>query len=174
MDRRLAAAVIALVVSIYSGATFALEVEVDDQTDLTAYETFGWQDRDEDLRDTDEELHELTVEIIRDRFEASGLQFVESDPQLWISYQAAETRETRFRSRYVGSMAAGTDRSITEEFVVDIGTLMIEVQDASSEAVVWRASGQSILSRKAEANLKKIEKMVSKMGRRWERVYKRD
>ena len=109
-----------------------VRVEFDKKTDLSGYRTFGWTDSDEDLRDTDEQLHHLLIDMITERFTASGLRLADSDPDLQFVYVAAEKRELR-RYRYnVGSMALGSHRTIEDERLASVGTLILEIVDAST------------------------------------------
>jgi hypothetical protein len=163
--------VLALVVLLLLGTPALanrLQVEIDDEADFDSFRTFGWEPGDEDLRDTDEALHREMISLLRDRFSASGLRFVESDPDLWMTYQCAEKEETWVYDKHIGSMARG-HRTVEKKRTVRLGTLIVEMRDGRTDVVVWRATGGSILSKSSETNLKKAGKIIDKMGKRWDR-----
>jgi hypothetical protein len=168
MGRHTVAAWVVLLLLGTPALARSLQVEIDEQADFDTFETFGWEPSEEDLRDTDEALHREMISLLRQRFSASGLRFVESDPDLWMTYQCAEKEEVWVYNKQIGPAIRG-GRTVEEKRTVRVGTLIVEMRDNKTDVVVWRATGGSVLSRTAETNMKKAGKIINKMGKRWDR-----
>lgn len=152
----------------------SVRVELEEGADLAPYRTFGWTDGDEDLRDTDEELHEILIDMMTEQFTASGLVLAESDPDLQFAYIAGEKEELRRYRSHIGSMALGSHRTTQNDTYVAVGTLSLEIVDTSTGDLVWRATAKTDLTRSSEkTNLKRISKLVRSMGKRWAKAYTR-
>jgi hypothetical protein len=50
------------------------------------------------------------------------------------------------------------------------GTLVIDVFDPEETKLVWRGSGTVTLKGKAEAQIKQVDNVLKKLGKRWDKI----
>ena len=101
-----------------------------------------------------------------------GLRYVESNPDLWVTYYASSKEETQIRQRHIGSRFSGSARTVDYEVKVELGTLILELEAADTGGIVWRATGNKYLSKKDATNQKRIDKLVGKLVKNWDKLYR--
>ena len=171
MGRRVVLLFLLLAVAL-PGLAQSTKYEHDEEADLASFKTFAWRNHDEDLEQADPKMHGWIVESVRDRFSESGLRYVESNPDLWVTYYASSKEETQIRQRYIGSRFSGSARTVDSEVKVELGTLILELEAGDTGEVVWRATGNKYLSKKDATNQKRVDKLVGKLVKNWDKLYR--
>ena len=59
---------------------------------------------------------------------------------------------------------------IAQAFDRDDGTLVIDAYDSKEKKMVWRGSGTVTVKDKPEKQVKQVEKIVTKLGKRWDKI----
>ena len=63
-------------------------------------------------------------------------------------------------------------RTVDYEVKVELGTLILELEAADTGEIVWRATGNKYLSKKDATNQKRIDKLVGKWVKNWDKLYR--
>jgi hypothetical protein len=50
------------------------------------------------------------------------------------------------------------------------GTLIIDAYDATDKKMIWRATGTVTVKAKPEKQIKQVENILEKIGKRWEKI----
>lgn len=164
---------IAVALAFVSATAFAQDVKVDfdKDADFSALKTFStrigtsWGNEISEKRIL-AEVEETLVE--------KGWQKVDANPAaLVVLHGATETRRTLntfysggagwggYGYRGWGGMGMGTATTTESEYVV--GTLVVDIFNASNKQLVFRGAAQDEISDKPEKNVKKVEKATKKM-----------
>ena len=66
----------------------------------------------------------------------------------------------------MGGMGSSTTtaRNYTE------GTLIIDAYDATDKKMIWRATGKVTVKDKPEKQIKQVEKILTKIGKKWAKI----
>ena len=161
---------LAMAAGLASLATVALAKPVtydyDVRADFSRYKTYAWT-RGTEL--TDELNHVRVVRAVEAQLAAKGLTRVEpgARPEVLVSYHASfETNvEIRAFSHGWGPFGMGGDRAGSARIEpVLVGTLVVDVIDAGTKAIVWRAVASSDIN-PATSPQKRDQKITSATGK---------
>ena len=156
-------------------------VDYDSATAFSEYKTFKYHDTWEDLRDTAPALHNRVVEELRRYAREGGLEEVESDPDLYMVYYAADRGDLRIALSDLayaygsdfspgGYWEGGVGTRTPDGFTFREGTLIIDVWDAADERLVWRGMATAAISKKPDKNEKKVMTALEKIVKEWEQM----
>jgi hypothetical protein len=159
---------------VLAGApAFAQDVKTDwdKEADFSKIKTFSlkigtsWNNPISEKRITDEIAQTLTEK---------GWKQVEAEPDALVLLHGATEKQKNLNTFYSGmggyggygyrgwgGMGMGTATTTVSEYMV--GTLVVDIFDAKSKALLFRGTAQDEISDKPEKNIKKIEKASSKM-----------
>ena len=62
------------------------------------------------------------------------------------------------------------DTSTTREYTYEEATLVIDAFDSEEKKMVWRGSGTVTVKDKPENQVKQVEKILEKLGKRWDKI----
>ena len=139
--------------------------DYDRAVDFSKYKRYAWT-RGAEL--SDELNHARVVRAIDAALAGKGLARVEpsADPDVLVAYQASFDFEVTGSAQGWGPLGLGGDRwgSARVQRVL-VGTLVVEISDARTSALVWRslASSDILPNDKPETREKKIMKTAEKM-----------
>jgi hypothetical protein len=148
-------------------------------TDFSAFRTFQIQDSTNSLAVSSPLSHQRIVNAIRTGMVSSGLSEVTENPDVFVTYYGSTQRQTHFHTTYSGvsnwsgsrrnshRMGFGTASSTTRPTTVTQGTLVIDVWDASRNAMIWRGVATSPLSSSPERNSRAINDSVERAFRQF-------
>lgn len=161
-------------------------IDFDKNADFDSYQTFQFVETGEDISDTDPLMHGRVVEGIRSRFLAGGMKGVDSNPDLYVTYHAAEKEETRLNTSNFGygygpgwgwdpywGGGYGMGSSTTQVVNYSVGTLIIDAWDAETKNLVWRGSITATVTDNPQKDEKKINKGLDKLVKEWQRKKKK-
>jgi len=170
-------ALLSAIALLFTGCATKAVIDYDADADFSKYRTFAWKDSGEDLSDTAPLWHDRVVKGIQTRLEAAGNQIVTENPDAFITYYSAEKQETTvvtdtmgygvgssWRWGY-GGVGATTSHAVT----YDVGTLIVDVWDASENKLVWRATATDTLYENPEKNEKLLNQMLDSMVEEWQK-----
>ena len=121
--------------------------------------------------------------IIREVTEG-GVTQVESDPDIYLTYHVATSERTVFNTTTMGYGGMGRGwggwggggmamaGSTTTASTYTDGTLIIDAYEPAEKKMVWRGTGTVTLKSKPEKQIKQIDKILSKMGDKWDKILK--
>jgi hypothetical protein len=126
-------------------AALAAEISIDaDRTaDFSAFKTYAWKAND---KASDPQVDRAIVTDIEAQLAAKGLKKVDKDPDLFVVYHAILSKEAKVTDWDEGKFKF-ENRNITVEKLT-VGTLMVDLRDAKTGMLVWRAAGTDYLQAK--------------------------
>lgn len=157
-----------------------VHIDYDRMARFTTYKTFGWVDTPEtSVADTSEMMDGRIKKAIIDTISGGRLKFVDNDPDLWVTYHTNENDRLRVNTAsfgygypgnwywdpyWGGAYTTSTVSTYTE------GTLIIDIWDAREKSLIWRGAATAVVSKNPEKNAKKIEKAVTKIAKKWQKM----
>jgi hypothetical protein len=117
-----------------------VEVDADPEADFSSFHTYGWKDPARPAADP--RAHTSIVWYVDAELRKKGLEKVAENPDLWVRYYAKGQSRLKGTPQQGDSRLPGGTGSLTASVdfqKVREGTLILELQRASDEKVVWRA-----------------------------------
>ena len=163
-------------------------VDYDKSVDFDKYETFAWLlSEPSSLMDTDPLMHTRIVNEIELRL-AESYTWVESNPDLYVTYHTNEKEEMRLDSNSIGygygpgwgwdpywdpywDGRFGNWTSTVTTYTR--GTLIIDLYDVKEGKAIWRGTAEAVVPRSPRAAEKKIVKAVAKISKKFARDYRK-
>jgi len=178
---------IVLLVGLALTATpaFAQKVVLDyaHEFDFKSARTFQYVDTKEtNIRDS--LMADRVVNAIKKELNTHGLREVQDAPGLLMTYHFSTQDNQVFQTTSMGmgrgGMGAGWGRwgaggvgmgtSTTRASTYTEGTLAIDLYDPEEQKLIWRGSGTVTLKGKPEAQMKQVDKVLKKLGKRWDQI----
>ena len=122
------------------------------------------------------------VGMIVKELEEGGLRKVEENPDLYVTYHYLGQERKGYSTTSMGyggywdgwggwgwggpGMAATT----TREYTYEEGTLIIDAYDSKEKKLVWRGSGTVTVKDKPEKQVKQVENILKKLGKKWDKI----
>lgn len=176
---------IMLAVLVYSSAFTQVTVDYDRTADFSKYKTFsfaGWQ------ADSDKILNDLDKRRLQDAFRAEfasrDMEIVTANADavvtmfLVIDQKTSTTAYTDFQGNMgypirrgwgmgVGGMGYGSATTTYNENDYQLGTLVVDIYDASTQNLIWQGTSQNTVQENASKREKKIPKNVKKLMKKY-------
>ena len=145
---------------VLAGALFAAEIAVDNDTsvDFSKYKTFAWKVT---TPAPSPATHGRIVSSVEKELWAKGLKKVDATPDLWISYQVVVKKEATSTDWDYGRFKF-RGRDVTVQNLAR-GTLAVDLIDAKSAKLVWRAAATENIPPDAPAPEGVIERAATLM-----------
>lgn len=133
------------------------QIQWDPAYDFSTVETFAWKDSPAavSLAQADPFLHAHIENAIEFELTSSGLNEVDTRPDVWVTYYGSTETQVRLQSDshgygwagygtpgwgYYGYGRAGPISTTTRVMEYERGTLVIDIVDASNNELIWRGS----------------------------------
>ncbi len=156
---------IPLAVILLSLATLlhaGVSVEFDRQADFSRYTTYTWGDGTPARR---LDVQELIVNAIDRELAARGLKKVEQGAALNVLTHALFEEHTLEKLADPTYFKFWSGINIVDPSLLKTGSLVVDLQDASSESIVWRGLATGTINKTFKKIGRKIDKVVAKMFR---------
>ncbi len=147
-------------------------IDYDEGYDFTGLTTYQWK---AGIPAQNELNERRIVDGVDDALSVRGFQRIdEGQPDLFVATEVSTRQEVRSSggSAYVGASrrtswgAVGIQSAPTVDIrEVTVGTLVIAVIDASTDKLVWRASGTDTVSSDPERTAERIREVIDKAFR---------
>ena len=189
---------LALVAILVAGPAFAQKVYIDYDKDYdgSKVKTFAWAETQEtSVKNANPMLHRQIVDTIERYITTSGVQEVDSDPDVYVTYHGSSKEELSvnttnwgygypsawgygsyggyggYYGRYYGGVHAGYGSQSTTVSSYKVGTLVVDIWDAETDELVWRGVMADItISENPNKMEKKIDKALKKMVHKLRRM----
>jgi hypothetical protein len=153
-------AVVALLVAPAALMAQKVIIDSDPAGQFASYKTYGW------TRGTpaDNPLSERRIHAaVEQQLAAKGFT-ASATPDVYVATLVA-TKEQKelIADGYGGGFFWGGGTVTTRAHTYVVGTLVVDLYDARSKQLVWRANGSDTLSGKPEKNAQKVDKALAKM-----------
>jgi hypothetical protein len=174
-----------VVMAATAGWAADVHVDYDSEADFSKFKTFQYVDTpDSSIEKNNPLMHERMVATIVQTLIDVGLQEVDSDPDIFVTYHATAEDQSSFTTtgfgyggwgrrgrRWGGGVGMGS--STTMEHTYTEGTLLVDAWSAETEKLVWRGSSAQVLKAKPGKQEKQIQKALNKMADKWEKIKKK-
>jgi len=181
----------ALVLLLLASPALAQKVYVDHDKDydFSKVKTFAWSNSPEtSLEKTDPLFHSRIVNGIEHYISMAGVQEVQSDPDVYVTYHTSSKENlslntTNWGYGYPGGWAwggywghgygygAGVGSSTTTVSTYQTGTLIVDLWDAKTKNLVWRGTATNItISSSPDKMAKRLDKALAKIVDKSKRV----
>ena len=125
-----------------------VSVDFDRSADFSKFRTFAWA-AGTPVRD--DLNHQRIVRAVEEQLTIKGMTKTESDPDVLVAYHASLDRDLQITGFGSGWFyGAGRSMSARAQEIV-VGTLVVDVMDASTRSLVWRGMTASDLNPAASA-----------------------
>ena len=150
--------------------------------DFKAVKTFQYIDT-KDSNVKNELMADRIEEMIKKEMREGGTVEVQSDPDLYITYHVTSEENTRYNTtsmgygcygcRYggwggYGGMGMGSTSTTASNYTV--GTLIIDAYEPTDKKMVWRGTGTIEVKAKPEKQIKQVDNILTKIGKKWEKI----
>lgn len=182
MKRAVTVAAIILALISVGASKYKAYVDFDRSIDFSTIKTFAYYDTIEtSIADDAPPVHEMIRLLIVKHLKKSGLQEVESDPDVYVTYhtdpnQAMRVNTTLYQYHYSANWfwsplwGSGMDVSSYTQ-----GTLIVDVWKPDTEELIWRGTVIGVVpdNPTPEKAQKVIENAIEAIGREWRKQYKK-
>jgi hypothetical protein len=157
--------------------------------DFDGVETFQYVDTEESNIQDNPLMADRVVSMIKQELREGGLQEVQENPDLYVTYHfiSAERKQLSTTSMGMGGYGGYWDdwggyggydafggpmmgTSTTTEYTYEEGTLVIDAYDSEEKKMVWRGSGTVTVKDKPEKQVKQVENILKKLGKKWDKI----
>lgn len=169
------ALLVAMMIVFAAGcSTMSVNTDYSIDADFSQYRTFQYQNSDNDIEAASPLVHQRIVNAIRQGVSNAGLQEVDSNPDIYVTYHGSTTQQIRFDTTYMSMSnwhrpgwhsGMGVTSSSTRATTITQGTLVIDIWDASTNTLVWRAIATDTLRQNPERNTAAINRAVERAFR---------
>ncbi len=182
-----------LVLAVVAGPSIAQKITIDyaHDFDFEPVKTFTYVETKDSNVGNDLTDNRLRDAIIRELSEGGAKQ-VDSNPDLYITYHVTTQDNTVFNTTSYGyggygpgwggygrygygygyGYGMGGMDSTTRSYTYTDGTLIIDAYDPATKQLVWRGTGTVTLKSKPEKQAKQVDKILTKMGDKWDKILK--
>ena len=176
------------VLALVATPAIAQKVTVDyaHEFDFSGVKTFQYVDTEES--NSKNELMAGRIEgLIKKELREGGLTEVQENPDLYVTYHVTTEEMSSFNTTGVGYGgyggygpgwggygygygAGGMATSTTYETKYTEGTLIIDGYDPTDKKLVWRGTGTVTVKDKPEKQIKQVENILAKIGKKWDKI----
>ena len=148
--------------------------DYDHQADFSSYKTYAWHEGKYTVADTEPLVHQRFVQAVDRALAAKGLKKVDSNPDLYVTYNAEEREQMSIDTTYMGGGwgygpgwgwggMGGMGSASTTVRTYNVGTVVLDLWDAEQKRLVWRGTASDTVSENRKESEKKIQKAVTKL-----------
>ena len=173
--------VVVLVLAAVPAMAQKVTIDYAHDFDFTAVKTFQYVDT-KDSNSPNELMDErIKTAIVRELTEG-GLRRVESDPDIFVTYHVTTTENTTYTTTNVGyggyggyyggwgGYGGGMGSSQTTAHNYVDGTLIVDGYEPGDKKMVWRGTGTVTVKSKPENQIKQVNNILAKLGKRWDKI----
>ena len=179
----------AVLVMLIAAPSLAQKVTIDYSRgfDWNGVETFQYVETPESNIKDNQIMADRVSSMIRQELREGGLQEVEENPDLYVTYHftSEERKQLSTTSMGMGGYGGYWDgwggwgdpfggpmmgSSTTTEYSYEEGTLVIDAYDSKEKKMVWRGSGTVTVKSKPEKQVKQVENILDKLGKKWDKI----
>jgi hypothetical protein len=112
-------------------------------------------------------LAQVAVQNIDSSLQGKGWQKVEvgQNPDVLVTASGGLKQQTSYSAWGMRGIGGGMGGITPEQNV--IGTLIVDLYDAKSQSLIWRAIGQNTLNNNGNKNQQMVQKAIAKMFKQW-------
>jgi hypothetical protein len=159
--------IVFVVLALASVAHAGVKVDYDTEVDFTEFGAFGWM---EGTPAPNELVQKRIENAVESELAARGLSPAASDPDLLVVTHASVSKQLRIDADtwgYRGRWHGGWGTTTVNVSEIPVGTLVVDLVDAGTNALVWRGIASQTLASNPEKSEKRINKVVRKLFKKY-------
>ena len=152
--------------------------------DFTKIKTFQYVPTEKsDVKGNQLMDHRIEDMIKKELREGGGTE-VQSDPDIYVTYHFTSKENTSYNTTSMGyggyggygggwggyGGMGGMGSSTTYATTYTEGTLIIDLYDPETKKLVWRGTGTVTVKDKPEKQIKQVDNILTKIGKKWDKV----
>jgi hypothetical protein len=172
---------IVFVVALIATPAMAQKVQIDyaHDYDFDSIETFQYVDTTESNVKGNQMMADRVTSMIKKELREGGLTEVQENPDIYITYHFTTEDRTSYTTTNFGyggygggwyGWGGGMGSSSTQQHNYTDGTLIIDAYDSTDKKMIWRGTGTVTVKAKPEKQIKQVENILTKIGKRWEKI----
>ena len=147
--------------------------------DFEAIKTFQYVDTKESDVKGNAIMAQRVEDMIKKELREGGGTEVSENPDVYVTYHFTSQENTSYNTTSMGyggwgagwgGWGGGMGTSTTTSSTYTMGTLIIDAYDSTDKKVVWRATGTVTVKAKPEKQIQQIQKILTKIGAKWEKI----
>jgi hypothetical protein len=172
---------IVFVVALIATPAMAQKVQIDyaHDYDFDSIETFQYVDTEESNVKGNQMMADRVASMIKKELREGGLTEVQENPDIYVTYHFTTAERTSYTTTNFGyggygggwyGWGGGMGSSSTQQHNYTDGTLIIDAYDSTDKKMIWRGTGTVTVKAKPEKQIKQVENILTKIGKRWEKI----
>lgn len=163
-------------IMLMTGASVAQQVKTDydRQANFNQYKTYSWSN----VKTKNPLLVDRIKNAVNSSLAAKGLKEVDSGGDISINAMEITSNQQTLNTFYDGGFGrwrwGGFGNATTTTETYKVGTLVVDLFDTQSKALIWRGSASDTISNNSDKNIKNLNKGVAKMFKHFPPESKRE
>lgn len=141
----------------------SVNIDYDKSADFSGIKTYAWE---QGTPAPNPLADQRIINAINYHLSMKGLQLVEAEPDVYVSYHAAAEKDLRVYEWGHGGPRWGYGGRDIDIDTVLVGTLIVDIS-SKDDKLLWRGIGRDTVSESPQRNEKKINKAVEKMFKKF-------
>jgi hypothetical protein len=169
------------VLALVATPAMAQKVNIDyaHDYDFDSIKTFQYVDTTESNVKGNEMMADRVANMIKKELREGGLTEVQENPDIFVTYHFTTQERTSYTTTNFGyggyhggwyGWGGGMGSSTTQQHNYTDGTLIIDAYDGGEKKMIWRGTGTVTVKSKPEKQIKQVENILTKIGKRWEKI----
>jgi hypothetical protein len=151
--------------------------------DFDSINSFQYVDTMESNVKGNEIMAKRVEDMIKKELREGGLTEVQENPDIYVTYHFTTEERTSYQTTNFGyggygagwggwgyGGMGGMGTSTTQAINYTDGTLIIDAYDSTEKKMVWRGTGTVTVKAKPEKQIKQVENILKKIGKKWDKI----
>jgi len=147
--------------------------------DFESVKTFQYVDTRESNVQGNEIMAKRVEDMIKKEMREGGGVEVQENPDIYITYHFTTQERTSYTTTNFGYGGYGggwygwggsMGSSSTQQHNYTDGTLIIDAYEPTDKKMIWRATGTVTVKAKPEKQIKQVENILTKIGKKWDKI----
>ena len=173
------------VVTLVATPAMAQKVTIDyaHDFDFANVKTFQYVDTRESNVQGNDIMAKRVEDMIKKEMREGGATEVQDNPDIYLTYHFTTEERTSYQTTNFGyggygggwggwgyGGMGGMGTSTTQQINYTDGTLIIDAYDPTDKKMIWRATGTVTVKAKPEKQIKQVENILTKIGKKWDKI----
>jgi len=153
--------------------------------DFEAVKTFQYVETKESNVKGNDLMANRIADMIKKELREGGGTEVSENPDIYVTYHYTSKENTSYSTTSMGfggyggyyggwggwgAPMGGMASSTTYATTYTEGTLIFDIYDPESKKLVWRGTGTVTVKAKPEKQIKQVENILTKIGKKWDKI----